>query len=141
MTAATTARPPAQASLDGMPPVADEAPRFAIHGVVMHRPELRHTSAGTVVLQMLVAQHLHHHRTAHPVLVTWVYPDLGCPNATAQAAKSKAASLVPGAEVLVVGCGLEVARLEGAAVLQLIHCESIQPAAAVHHRFTHPEGS
>lgn len=141
MNAATLERAPAQALLDGMPPVADESPRFAIHGVVVHRPELRHTTAGTVVLQLLVAQHLHHHPHAHPVLVTWVYPDLGCPNATAQAAKSRAAALPAGTEVLVVGCGLEVARLEGAPVLQLIHCERIEAAATVHHRFTHPQES
>lgn len=132
---------PAQASLDGMPPIADESPRFAIHGTVLHRPELRHTTAGGVVMQLLISQHLHHHPHAHPVLVVWKYPDLGCPNATAQAAKSRAASLPPGTEVLVVGCGLEVDRHEGAPVLHLLHCEAIQPAAQVHDRFTHPEGS
>lgn len=124
----TQATTPQQASIAGIPPAVDQVPRFAIQGD-LRACELRHTTDGKVILQVLIEQRLQANQHAHPVLAEWIYPDLGCPNATAQAAHSRAAALRQSREVIAVGCGIELVRHHGEPVLHLVHTERLIPAA------------
>lgn len=111
--------------------------RFAIWGL-LHEDARVYTQHGRVCLQVLVAQQLHQHPDACPVLATYIYPDTGTPQATEMAAKSRAHQLRTHAEVIVSGEVLLPGLYHGRAVNVLHDVRGITPAeTAIHHHHGH----
>lgn len=102
-------------------------PRVGIWGVLAE--DARHYTSidGQTHLQVVVHQHVPGNRDACPVLATYLYPDTGTPNATAQVASRAAAALRRGAEVMVTGEGLSPWHHNGQPAMVLGRTQSIRP--------------
>lgn len=92
--------------LPGFEPPPDQPARFAVMGLLRDPAKVYPQPNGSVLLQVVITQSLAAHPEARCVLATYRYPDLGCPFATMQSAKSKAAQLPANAEVVAVGSAL-----------------------------------
>lgn len=113
------------ASLPGFEPPADQPARFAVMGLLRDPAKVYPQPNGSVLLQVVITQSLAAHPDARCVLATYRYPDLGCPAATMQSAKSKAAPLVAGAEVVAVGSALFPGEYLGEPLLVLAEVAGI----------------
>ncbi|WP_428421921.1 hypothetical protein [Methylibium sp.] len=116
----------AQAALAGMPPVQapaqpDVLPKVGALGVLLRDAQVYTCTNGLPRISALVQQHAATHPKAPPLLVELAYPDLGCPNATHQAASTKAHQLRAGVQVVALGYGIEPAMQRGESVLRLIN--------------------
>lgn len=101
------------ASLPGFEPPPDQPARFAVMGLLRDPAKVYPQPCGSVLLQVVITQHLAAHPEACCVLATYRYPALGCPAATVQSAKSKAAQLLAGAEVVALGSALFPGEYQG----------------------------
>lgn len=121
-----------QASLAGIeppPPLADVDLQVAIRGVLMQHAELRHGLDDSEQIHVLVEQRLKAHALARPVHAVRVYRDTGAPHVIHQIAHARAGRLRAGAEVVLLGRGLEPGHHEGQPVLRLIHLDAIKLAS------------
>ncbi len=122
MTGAPTQTPAADKQaclLPELAPPADQPARFAVMGLLRERARVYTQPNGRVQLQVCITQHLAAHPAARPVLATYAFPDLGCPNTTALAARAKAAAMVAGAEVVALGSALYPGEYHGEPFLVL----------------------
>lgn len=117
-----------------LPP--DQPARFAVLGLLRDPAKVFPQPNGSVLLQVVITQHLAAHPEAHCVLATYRYPVLGCATATLQNAKSRAAQLVAGAEVVALGSALFPGEYLGEPVLVLADVAGItlQHPTPAHHR-------
>lgn len=92
--------------LPELAPPPDQPARFAVMGVLRDRAKVYPQPGGQVLLQVVITQSLSAHPDARHVLATYRYPDMGCPATTLLAAKTKAADMVIGAEVIALGSAL-----------------------------------
>lgn len=100
-------------NLPGFEPPPDQPARFAVMGLLRDPAKVYPQPNGSVLLQVVITQHLAAHPEARCVLATYRYPDLGCAAATMQSAKSKAAQLPAGAEVVALGSALYPGEYRG----------------------------
>jgi hypothetical protein len=123
------------ASLPGFEPPPDQPARFAVMGLLRDQAKVYPQPNGSVLLQVVINQHLAAHPEARCVLATYRYPALGCPAATVQSAKSKAAQLPAGTEVVAVGSALYPGEYLGEPFMVLADVAGItlqSPASAQH---------
>ena len=123
------------ASLPGFGPPPDQPARFAVMGLLRDPAKVYPQPGGSVLLQVVITQALAAHPEARCVLATYRYPALGCPAATLQSAKSKAAHLVAGAEVVALGSALYPGEYLGEPFMVLAEVAGItlqHPAPARH---------
>lgn len=116
----------------------DVPARFGIWGLLAEDAHV-YVQHGRVCLQVLVAQQLHQHPHACPVLATYIYPDTGTPVATELAAHSRAHQLRNRTEVIVSGEVLAPGLYRGEAVnvLHDVRAVTLADEAIAHH---HREG-
>lgn len=122
-------------SLPGFERPADQPARFAVLGLLRDAARVYLHPGGSVLLQVVITQSLASHPEARCVLATYRYPDLGFPAATMQSAKSKAAHMVPGAEVVAMGSALYPGEYLGEPFMVLAEVAGItlqHPAPARH---------
>ena len=122
--------------LPGFEPPPDQPARFAVMGLLRDPAKVYPQPNGSVLLQVVITQSLAAHPEARCVLATYRYPDLGCPAATMQSAKSKAVPLVAGAEVVALGSALFPGEYLGEPLLVLADVAGIalQHPAPAHPR-------
>jgi hypothetical protein len=130
MSAAALAEQPTLAGIEP-PPLAEQPVHFAVMGLLREDARVFARPGCITVLRVVVAQHLQQHPEARHIVADYVYPDLGCPNATAAAAHDKAGRLAMHDEVVLRGTGLEPCLLHGERVLRLIHCIGIERADSI----------
>ena len=92
--------------LPELAPPPDQPARFAVMGVLRDRAKVYPQPDGSVLLQVVITQSLSRHPDARHVLATYCYPGRDCPATTLMAAKTKAADMVIGAEVVALGSAL-----------------------------------
>lgn len=92
--------------LPELAPPPDQPARFAVMGLLRDRAKVYPQPDGSVLLQVVITQSLSAHPEARHVLATYRYPALGCPATTLLAAKTKAADMGIGAEVVALGSAL-----------------------------------
>lgn len=120
------------------PDQPDQPARFAVMGLLRDRAKVYPQPDGSVLLQVVITQSLSRHPDARHVLATYRYPALGCPATTLLAAKTKAADMGIGAEVVALGSALYPGEYHAEPVLVLaevagIALQTAPPARAGHH--------
>lgn len=125
--------------LPELAPPPDQPARFAVLGLLRDAARVYPQPNGAVLLQVVITQSLARRPEACHVLATFHYPDMGCPATTALAAKTRAASMPAGAEVVALGSALYPAEYHGEPMLVLadvagIALQTPPPARAGHHQ-------
>ena len=106
----------------------DTPARFAVMGK-LRDPARVFVSAGRVLLEVVITQHLQQHHDARHVLAIWVYPNLGDLVDTERAARALAARMPSHTEVVATGSALYPGSFHGMPVNLLDHVAGIAPVA------------
>ncbi len=118
-------------TLPGIEPPAPrvQALRAALMGRARHDATVRVRALDSrVQLSVVLDQCRVGDASAAPVLVTYLWPDCGTPNADAAAAHQRARRMRAGSLVLAVGQGLGTIHLHGEQLLTLHDCISVDTA-------------
>lgn len=129
---------PEQPGLAGIPPAPNQASQAAAAGEQIKCCFIGHLASaalvrderGEFVVEVLLRQHVPRHPQALPVLAAWHYPGPAFgvdPLDTLHKCQALAATLPAGAEVVLLGRGLECSHHHGEPVLRVMDVLGIKP--------------